>query len=440
MSRMVDKLRTDEGNDRLKIAIDELIAAVRANQSGEAETAALMGLVMQLRQANQNLVLASIRAQILQEEAEIRNQQQNEFLAMLAHELRNPIAPISNAASLLEKISSAHPVLPQIQGVISRQVEHMAHLIDDLLDASRITSGKVVLQKSNITINEIIQRSVELVKPSIERRHQNLTVEYAERPVLIEGDVVRLSQALSNLLVNASKYTAEGGHISLKASLLPGSVRFTVKDNGIGMEPDLLPHIFNLFIQGPRSLARSEGGLGIGLSVTKGLIELHGGQITARSDGSGKGSEFDIVLPVRGVATKVKPDLAHAQGTLSVNSCRILLVEDSVDTNATLKMILELDGHQVTSALDGMTGLALAKSGKFDLIICDIGLPGLDGHDVIRQVRQHTTKIRPFAIALSGYGQPEDEARALKAGFDEYLVKPVKSDLLLQMIAARITA
>jgi signal transduction histidine kinase len=428
---------TSQEGEQLQQAISDLVAAIRSNRSGEEESKALTSVVSQLRAANQNLVLASVRAQILQEQAEERNRQQNEFLAMLAHELRNPMAPISNAANLLAKIASAHPLLPQIQGVISRQVEHMAHLIHDLLDASRITSGKIALQKSRITVNDVINRSLEIVRPSIEQKQQHLKVEPLEEVVSMEGDLIRLSQALSNLLVNASKFTPEGGQISLTARQEGDALHLVLADNGAGIEPDLLPHIFDLFRQGPRTLDRSEGGLGVGLSIAKGLIEMHGGKILVRSAGTGRGSQFDVMLPALKEESPESLISASTPQQPANTSQRILLIEDNADTNATLQMMLELDGHRTASARDGMTGVSMALNEAYDVIVCDIGLPGLDGYAVIEQIRQREKHRQPFAIALSGYGQPEDRKRALEAGFDEHIVKPVKGEYLLYLIDSR---
>jgi signal transduction histidine kinase len=427
---------TSQEGEQLQRAIDDLVAAIRANRSGEEESKALIALVSQLRVANQNLVLTSVRAQILQEQAEERNRQQNEFLAMLAHELRNPMAPISNAANLLAKLSSAHPLLPQIQGVISRQVEHMSRLIHDLLDASRITSGKIALQKSGITVNDLINHSLEMVRPSIEQKRQQLKVEPLAEAVWMEGDLIRLSQALSNLLVNASKYTPEGGQISLAVRQEAGAVRLVLTDNGAGIEPELLPHIFDLFKQGARTLARSDGGLGVGLSIAKGLIEMHGGKVLARSAGAGMGSQFDILLPVLKKGSGESPVSSPALRQHARTSQRILLIEDNADTNETLQMLLELDGHRTASARDGLAGVSMAMSEDYDVVVCDIGLLGLDGYAVIEQIRQRTNR-QPFAIALSGYGQPEDRERAIKAGFDEHVVKPVKGEYLLYLIGSR---
>ncbi|MEC4723073.1 ATP-binding protein [Noviherbaspirillum sp. CPCC 100848] len=422
---------------RVRQAIDRVVEAVRGGHSGSEEIQDLLSLVSQLREANQNLVLAAVKAQVLQETAETRNRQQNEFLAMLAHELRNPIAPISNAASLLEKMTSAHPLLPKIQGVISRQVTHMARLIDDLLDASRITSGKVSLERSRITVNDILNRALEVVRSTIDQRHQQLLAEPLENDVMVEGDLIRLAQAMSNILVNASKFTPEGGKVTVLLKRHGDAVHFVVRDSGIGIESELLPHIFELFRQGPRTLARSEGGLGIGLSVTKALVEMHGGRIAAHSMGRDMGSEFEIVLPVAQDAPQGTAGEDPAPLAAPAACCRILLIEDNPDTSATLQLLLELSGHRVTVAPDGLSGVSLAKTNTYDVILCDIGLPGLNGYGVIRQVRQLEATHQPYAIAISGYGQPEDRARAIGAGFNEYLVKPVKTDTVLGLIATQ---
>ncbi|WP_151633814.1 hybrid sensor histidine kinase/response regulator [Noviherbaspirillum aerium] len=428
---------SSQDDERVRHAIDSVVQAIRAGQSGSEEIQDLVTLVSQLREANQHLVLAAVKAQVLQETAEARNRQQNEFLAMLAHELRNPISPIGNAASLLEKITSAHPLLPKIQGVISRQVAHMARLIDDLLDASRITSGKVSLEKSRITVNDILSRSLEVVRATIDQRRQHLVAEPLENDVIVEGDLIRLSQAMSNILVNASKFTPEAGTVTVCLKQQGDTVHLVVQDSGIGIEPELLPHIFELFRQGPRTLARTEGGLGIGLSVAKALVEMHGGRIIARSMGRGMGSEFEILLPVAHPSPQDAAESGAPPLIAPAACCRILLIEDNPDTSATLQLLLELSGHRVTVALDGLSGAALAKSNSYDIVLCDIGLPGLNGYGVIAQIRQHDGGRQPYAIAISGYGQPEDRARALSAGFNEYLVKPVKTETVLGLIAAQ---
>lgn len=425
-------LLSDE--DRLQNAVDLLIQELRANRDGAEEVAALKLLLKQLRTANQHLVLATVKAQVLQEQAEERNRQQDEFLAMLAHELRNPMAPISNAAKLLESVIDAHPMLPQIQGIISRQVDHLTRLLDDLLDASRLTTGRVTLQKTVTQLNDILAHAIEVSRPHIEKRRQQLDIRLS-KPVMINGDAVRLSQVFLNLLINASKFTPLNGRIELSTERQAGSVVVTVKDNGCGIDPELQTRIFDLFIQGPRQLDRSEGGLGIGLSVAKAITELHGGQITVNSGGAGFGSEFLVRLPLVSSETREPPPVVLPLAPASP-ARRILLIEDNADTAMTLKMILELDGHHVATAFDGPTGLAMAKTDRYDVIICDIGLPGMDGFEVVKQLRQQPAKSETLVIALSGYCQAQDRNRGFDAGFDQYLVKPVSGSALLNAIAA----
>jgi len=421
--------------DRVQNAVDLLIQEIRADRDGAQEVAALKMLLQQLRAANQHLVLATVKAQVLQEQAEERNRQQDEFLAMLAHELRNPMAPISNAAKLLASVADAHPMLPQIQGIISRQVDHLTRLLDDLLDAARLTTGRVTLQKAVTQLNDILAHAIEVSRPHIEKRRQQLDVRLS-KPVMINADAVRLSQVFLNLLINASKYTPVNGCIELSTERQDGSVAVSVKDNGHGIDPELQTRIFDLFIQGPRQLDRSEGGLGIGLSVAKAITELHGGQISVNSGGVGFGSNFLVRLPVATSeeARESPPVLLPLQPAPPTR--RILLIDDNADTTMTLKMVLELDGHHVATACDGPTGLAIAKNDIYDVIICDIGLPGMDGFEVVKQLRRQPAKSKTLMIALSGYCQAEDRNRGFGAGFDHYLVKPVSGSALLNAIAA----
>lgn len=426
-----------QSEDRLQRAIDRLLEAIKDDPSAVEDVGVLKQALAQLRDANENLVLATVKAQVLQEEADVRHRRQNEFLAMLAHELRNPMAPISNAAQLLRKITSAHPLLPAIQEVLDRQVGHAARLLDDLLDASRISSGKVTLQRSVVALESILAQALEVSRPFIEQRRQHLEVESIDGPVYIDGDMVRLSQVFSNILINASKYSPDNGRITITARLSPGSVAVLVSDNGRGIDPGLLPYIFDLFVQGDHSLDRAEGGLGIGLSVAKGLTEMHGGRITARSDGPGRGTCFEVTLPLANPAAGATAPGRRTAGTAQGNKYRILVVEDNEDFGSTLATILELDGHCVRIANDGLSGLALAKEQAFDVILCDIGIPKLNGYDLIAQLRCQDAHPRPYAIAISGYGQPEDRQRALQAGFDDYLVKPFHNAALLHLLASR---
>lgn len=391
-------------------------------------------LVRKLREANENLVVTSLRAQDLQDQAEAAVQRQTEFLSMLAHELRNPLAPISMAADLLGKISSAHPQLPRIQQIISRQVSHMKHLLDDLLDASRVSSGKITLKKSQLLLADMVQSAAEISQPVLNSHNQELMIDLPQQPVVIDGDATRLSQVFSNLLINASKYSPPGKSISLSARhSADGKVAVSIKDQGVGIEPEVQSYIFDLFTQAPRTLDRSEGGLGIGLSMVRTLVELHGGSVQVHSDGLGHGSEFTVVLPL--VAKPDPPEADRAVPALPARSCRILIIEDNVDANETLNFCLSFEGHKVASAFDGPTGLAMAKKGNFDVVMCDIGLPGMDGYEVLRQLKPSDVQPVPYCIAMTGYDSLDHRDHAQNAGFDSYLVKPVSIETLQDIVS-----
>jgi signal transduction histidine kinase/ActR/RegA family two-component response regulator len=391
----------------------------------------------QLREANEHLVLAAVQAQHLQEDAEAANRRQNEFLAMLAHELRNPLSPIGMAASLLDRTPDATPQLHKLSRVIGRQVDHMAKLLDDLLDAARISSGKITLSTQPLVLADVLQQAVETMQPCIQERHQSLQVALPSEAVVVEGDQVRLTQVFTNLLANASKYTRDGGMLHLSAQATLDDVTVTIEDNGNGIAPEIIPYIFDLFTQGPRSLARSEGGLGIGLNVVRNLVSMHAGAVSAESRGPGQGSCFTVRLPRTGERSV---DRGPAQVAVTGGRKRVLVVEDNPDTCATLAACLRDEGHEVVTALDGRSGLAAALERPYDVIVCDVGLPGLDGLGLIRAVRAAVSTgagaSRPLAIAMTGYGQPEDVARGMEAGFDHYLVKPVGLQALLPLIGA----
>jgi signal transduction histidine kinase/ActR/RegA family two-component response regulator len=421
-------------------ALEDEVDALRAVA---AEKRRLDDIVGQLREANEHLVLATVHAQHLQEDAEAANRRQNEFLAMLAHELRNPLSPIGMAASLLERTPNASPQLHKLSRVIGRQVDHMAKLLDDLLDAARISSGKITLNTQPLRLADILQQAVDTMQPCIQERGQTLQTELPPASVVVEGDQVRLTQVFTNLLANSSKYTGDGGKLRLSVRLDAGEVAVAVEDNGAGIAPEIIPFIFDLFTQGPRSLARSEGGLGVGLNVVRNLVGMHAGTVTAESAGAGQGSRFTVRLPLSGhrVSERLPAQVATTGGRK-----RVLVVEDNPDTCATLAACLREEGHEVVTALDGRSGLAAALERPYDVIVCDIGLPGLDGLGLIRTVRAAMGAgggnggTRPLAIAMTGYGQAEDQARGLEAGFDHYLVKPAGLEALLPLVGAKAGA
>jgi len=402
------------------------------------EKEALEATVTRLREANEHLVVAAINAQGSRDDAEATNRRQNEFLAMLAHELRNPLVPISMSATLLERSADASPQLLNFSRVIRRQVDHMAHLLDDLLDAARISSGKITLSLEPMPVSNAIDQALETVLPRIRERRQHLFLNLppdAHSAVGTRGDRVRLTQVFTNLIGNASKYTGDGGNVYVDVAADNGEAVISVRDNGTGIAPEVLPHIFDLFTQGPRSLARSEGGLGVGLNVVRNLVSMHGGTVKAESDGTGQGSRFVVRLPLAVLEDgAAPPQIAQVQAP---GACRVLLVEDNIDACETLQAFMEMEGHEVVMAHDGKTGLELMLAQDFEAVVCDIGLPGMDGLEVVKRLRASGKAAQPVAIGLSGYGQAEDRARALAAGFDHYLVKPVSPDALLALVAAR---
>lgn len=398
----------------------------------EAERDALLKKNQLLCGVNEKLVLATLEAQSLRDEAEAANHRQNEFLAMLAHELRNPLAPISMAGSMLARMPSPSTQILSVQKIIERQVLHLSRLLDDLLDAARINSGKITLVRGPIMLADQLLGAIETVQERMTERGQELELHVPSADMVLHGDSVRLAQVFSNLLVNASKFTPDGGKIVVSAWAEGDNAVVEVADNGAGMSSEVIPNIFSLFTQGPRSLARSEGGLGVGLNVVENVVEMHGGTVAVRSPGLGHGSVFTVVLPL--LAAAATPTLSLHLEEHGRRSHRILLVEDNPDASEMLSMLLQSEGFTVVTAFDGITGLESAISQHFDVLVCDIGLPGIDGYSLISNLRATVGKKLPAAIAVSGYGQVEDRARAIAAGFEHYLVKPINADALVSLI------
>ncbi len=362
------------------------------------------------------------------------DRRKDEFLAMLAHELRNPLAPLGTS---LELLGSAGAGRERFLDMAKRQVKHLVRLVDDLLDVSRITRGKITLRKEPVLLADVVARAVELARPLVDARGHALTVSLPPEPVRVEADAVRLTQVFANLLGNAAKYTPPRGSIWLTAECVGDEVAVRVRDTGVGLPPELLPHIFDLFVQGDASLDRTRGGLGIGLTLVRALVELHGGRVEARSAGLEKGSEFVAWLPAlpgRLPELAAAPS-AGAAGTAS-GRLNILLVEDHQDTAESLAAMLEGWGHGVQVAFDGLSALRAAAALAPDVVLSDLGLPGMDGYELARQLRQQPGFGRVLLVALSGYGREEDKRRALEAGFDHHLVKPPDMDVLQDLLAA----
>jgi PAS domain S-box-containing protein len=360
------------------------------------------------------------------------NRRKDEFLAMLGHELRNPLAPIANGLHLLRQEQSVSPNGRHAIGTIDRQLKHLTRLVDDLLDVSRITRGKIHLRRKRVELHTVIEHAVETTRPLIDARRHEFTVSLPSESVWLEADPARLEQVVSNLLGNAAKYTEPGGRIGLTAERLGPEAVVRVRDTGIGILPEMLPHIFDLFVQGDRSLDRAQGGLGIGLTLVKALVRLHEGKVEAHSPGVGHGAEFVVRLPVVPEVAPVKPEESPPAPEAG-RPLRLLVVDDSKDTVDSLAMLLRLTGHEVATADTGPAGLQAALAGHPDVVLLDLGLPGIDGYEVARRIREQADV--PMLIAMTGYGQPEDRERSKEAGFDFHLVKPVDPVKLQQLLA-----
>ena len=367
------------------------------------------------------------------------DRRKNEFLAMLAHELRNPLAPIRNAVHIMQGKEVAPPTLQWARDVISRQADHMARLIDDLLDVSRIVQGKVVVKPEKLSLASLIERSAESSLPKLDARKQTLALDVTKEPVVLDGDSVRLAQVLSNLINNASKFSPEESRILVKTAFADDQVRITVKDEGAGIDPAFLPHIFDLFAQADQSLDRSQGGLGIGLTLVKHLVGLHGGTVEAHSEGLGKGTEMTITLPARLGESEEQPQVAPITPRPPAQEpsapSRILVVDDLMASAETLMTLLEMEGFEVKVANEGKAALDIAKVFHPDVVLLDIGLPGMNGFEVAHQLRSDPSSRDALLIALTGYGEAESRSRSAQAGFDFHMVKPADVNLLLTMIA-----
>jgi PAS domain S-box-containing protein len=366
------------------------------------------------------------------EEADRRK---NEFLAMLAHELRNPLAPIRNAVRMLRLNFSDVPELNQLGDMISRQVAHLSRLVDDLLDISRISRGKLILTPEPLELQSVFGTAVESVRALLEAKQHRLTVQLPDEPLWVNGDTVRLIQVFTNLLHNAVKFTGGGGCLTLAAEPSGGEVVVRVRDNGAGIPAELLPRVFDLFAQG-NGRDRAQGGLGIGLALVRNLVALHGGRVEVRSEGPGRGSEFSVRLPLlAGCREPAAAPPAPATPAAAGGGLRVLVVDDNVDAVESLAMLLELEGHRVRMVHDGPAALDAARTFRPQAVLLDIGLPGMSGYEVARRLRADPDLNPVRLIAVSGYGSPEDKQRSREAGFDLHLVKPVEPADLLILLA-----
>jgi PAS domain S-box-containing protein len=363
------------------------------------------------------------------------DRRKNEFLATLAHELRNPLVPIRNAVEIVRHQITLDPTVQRACDLLDRQVQHLVRLIDDLLDVSRISRGKLQLRRERVALGSVLEQALEVARPLIEGAGHDLVVSLSAGPVFLDADPVRLAQVFANLLDNAAKFTERGGRIGLSAACDGTEVVVSVEDSGAGIAPEHLPAVFDMFAQLPAAPQRVRTGLGIGLALTRGLVEMHGGRIEAHSEGPGKGSRFTVRLPVVAVASVPLPDDPVTARTPQASGYRILVVDDHPDVRESLAMLLELQGHAVATACDGVEAVEAAERLHPDLVLLDLGMPRLDGYGACRRIREQVWGRDLTVIALTGWGQEGDRSQTAEAGFDDHLVKPVAPATLLEIVA-----
>lgn len=414
---MLDEVQA--GTDALMRSNMALQEEVRVREAAEAERTQV-----------------NMRLEATMEALQRADRRKDEFLATLAHELRNPLAPIRNAVKLLELPAADERRRQWGRDVISRQVQRMALLLDDLLDVSRITRGRLQLKKDYIDLAALVGSAVETARPMIDAKRHVLQTLLPAEPIELMVDPLRLSQALSNLLTNAAKYSDPGGHITLTAVLAAEELTLSVKDSGIGLSADNISDVFEMFSQVDSAIDRSEGGLGIGLALVKGLVVLHGGTVAAQSPGIGHGSTFSIHLPASAVHRGARSDAQLAMRTdASKPQCSVLIADDNRDAADSLALLLQMAGYELHVCHGGREALALAQRDRPDALVLDIGMPGMSGYEVARQIRQEDWGCNALLIAVTGWGQQEDRERSRDAGFDHHLTKPVDPDALQELLA-----
>jgi len=411
------------GSERAQVALSRANWMALPSPHSDAELVATIGFTLRAR-------AAQLRVRDLAQERNEEMARRDEFLAMLGHELRNPLAAIRYAVELLDAIDDAQTTRAP-RGVIARQTRHLARLVDDLLDVARVTRGKISLNSAPLDLNEVARRSLRSLHDTHPTPNHDIELTPHSEALPIQGDAVRLEQVFANLLANALKYTPSGGKIEICLEREDDHARVVVQDNGVGMNAQDLPHVFDLFSQGAQTLDRSRGGLGIGLTLVRGLVELHGGRVEAHSEGIGRGSTFEIHLPLR---ASNSPSTAASPVPENASARTILIIEDNDDARHLFALLLEREGHHVEAARSGKEGLARLLELRPDIAFVDVGLPELDGYEVARQARQKLGNAVRL-VAVTGYGQPEDMQRALEAGFDQHFVKPISPEQAREAIA-----
>ncbi len=375
------------------------------------------------------------RQKQLEEELRMQALRKDEFLAMLGHELRNPLAPIVHAAELLGRKDPG--LVERARDIIRRQADHLTRLVGDLLDVSRITRGTVKLERRVVALRDVVGPAVETWRHLISQRRQQLSIDLPDKPVWLDVDPTRFTQVISNLLHNAVKFTAEGGRITIIAKERDGTLELRIRDSGEGMAPEVLAHVFDVFVQGPPPLDRPYGGLGLGLTLVRRLVEVHGGSVEAASEGLGRGSELTVRIATTAPPAKIEDGGLKPAAPRDSSTRRVLVVEDHADAREALTMLLEESGHEVRTAADGPTAIGEAQQFRPEVVLLDIGLPGIDGYAVARQLRTLPECGDALIVAVTGYGQAEDRALSREAGFDDHLLKPVEPARLLELLQPR---
>ncbi len=443
-SGAVDYLHKPVNPAVLKSKVSVFAELHRRGRALEAANQLLLGEVAERRRAEQRLSELNETRRVTERTTELQqaseqlmaaNRRKDEFLATLAHELRNPLAPVRNAVELLKRGAAADPAKVQwATGLFDRQVMLLSRLIDDLMDVSRINQGRVELRRATVALNDVLADAVETVRPLIEESGHQLNVLMPDDALLVDGDRTRLAQAFTNLLHNAAKYTDRGGRIELVVLVEKEQAVVTVRDTGIGIPPDRLESVFEMFSQVESALSRSRGGLGIGLSLTQRLVQMHGGSVKAHSEGLGHGSRFQVTLPLVQVKNEPAPQEQPALATGAGPVLRVLVADDNLDAASTLGALLSLLGHEVREVHDGEAAIAAAAEFDPHIVLLDIGMPKANGYEACRRIRVQPGGATRRIVAVTGWGQPEDLRRSEEAGFDRHLVKPVAVDALLPLL------
>ena len=420
---------SEQRSARTQVELEHTVLELEA-----ARQAALAGMeeAVEARNAQERLNLALRESEEALREADRRK---DEFLATLAHELRNPLAPIRSGLQVLQELGDDEADHEAVRAMMQRQVDQMVHLLEDLLDLSRVSRGVIELRQRSMDVNEAIQQAMEANRPLVEQKRHQLVASLSASPITVKADPTRLAQIFGNLLDNAGKYTDDGGAITISSKSVDGEVHVSIADSGIGIRGEDLGKVFDMFGQVDRSNARTRGGLGIGLHIVQQLVEMHGGRIEVTSEGLGKGSVFTVALPV---LDELPPGDRDARLPSNAKASRILIADDNADAALSLSLLLKRSGHTVEVAQNGEQALELGGLFRPEVIILDIGMPGMDGYETCRRIRKEPWGSNAFLIALTGWGQDKDVARSQEVGFDRHLVKPTSASALSEVLAKRL--